>query len=50
VRARIEAGASPAERGAQEAAHRWTALMMDMTGGDREILSAMYAKMDGTGR
>lgn len=30
-----------------QAAGRWT--MDDMTGGDRSVLAAMYAKMDGKG-
>jgi hypothetical protein len=45
----IDAGANPVDPLVQETAQRWLALMEDMTGGDREILSGMYAKMDGRG-
>jgi len=39
----------PAEPEVQDLARRWTELMDDMTGGDRRILSSMYAKLDGQG-
>lgn len=42
-------GLDPADDAAQDLAVRWSALMRDMTGGDRAILSAMYAKLDGKG-
>jgi len=42
-------GANPASPAVQATADRWTRLMDDMTGGDREVLAAMYAKMDGQG-
>jgi len=47
--AHIDAGADPADPLVQETARRWLALMEDMTGGDRAILSGMYRKMDGRG-
>nr|WP_241563445.1 TipAS antibiotic-recognition domain-containing protein [Micromonospora costi] len=49
VRAHVLAGADPADPEVQATARRWTDLMEDMTGGDRAILSGMYAKMDGRG-
>lgn len=42
-------GTDPADPAAQALAHRWTELMVNMTGGDRKILSSIYAKMDGEG-
>jgi hypothetical protein len=33
----------------QELARRWTVVMDEMSGGDRAGLSAIYAKIDGTG-
>lgn len=44
-----EQGVDPADPAAQQLAGRWTTLMDDMTGGDRRILSSMYAKLDGQG-
>ena len=49
VHAHIEAGTDPADAAAQETARRWHHLMNRMTDGDRGILSAMYAKIDGEG-
>jgi hypothetical protein len=49
VAAHIEAGADPADPAVQETARRWTDLMEHMTGGDRGILSSMYAALDGKG-
>ncbi|MBX6749701.1 MAG: MerR family transcriptional regulator [Micromonosporaceae bacterium] len=49
VRAHLAAGTDPADPEVQAAARRWTQLMDEMTGGDRSILAAMYAKMDGQG-
>jgi len=49
VQAHIAAGTDPADPLVQATARRWTELMEDMTGGDRAILSGMYAKMDGKG-
>jgi DNA-binding transcriptional MerR regulator len=49
VRAHIAAGANPADAQVQATARRWSELMDEMTGGDRTILSGMYAKMDGKG-
>jgi DNA-binding transcriptional MerR regulator len=49
VQAHIAAGTDPADPQVQVTARRWTELMEDMTGGDRAILSGMYAKMDGKG-
>jgi DNA-binding transcriptional MerR regulator len=49
VTAHIEAGTDPAEAAVQETARRWNDLMDHMTGGDRGILSSMYAALDGKG-
>jgi DNA-binding transcriptional MerR regulator len=49
VATHIEAGRDPAEPAVQETARRWSELMEHMTGGDRGILSAMYASLDGKG-
>jgi MerR family transcriptional regulator, thiopeptide resistance regulator len=49
VAAHIGAGADPVDPAVQETARRWTDLMSHMTGGDRGILSAMYAAFDGKG-
>jgi DNA-binding transcriptional MerR regulator len=49
VEGHISAGTDPADPEVQATARRWTDLMEDMTGGDRAILSGMYAKMDGKG-
>jgi DNA-binding transcriptional MerR regulator len=49
VTAHIEAGTDPADAAAQQTARRWTELMDHMTGGDRSILSSMYAALDGKG-
>jgi len=49
VTAHIEAGTDPADAAAQETARRWNDLMDHMTGGDRGILSSMYAAMDAKG-
>nr|WP_173036156.1 TipAS antibiotic-recognition domain-containing protein [Phytohabitans flavus] len=49
VQSHVDAGRDPADPAAQETARRWTALMDRMTGGDRGILSAMYASIDGKG-
>jgi DNA-binding transcriptional MerR regulator len=49
VKEHVSAGADPADPEVQATARRWTDLMEDMTGGDRTILSGMYAKMDDKG-
>jgi DNA-binding transcriptional MerR regulator len=49
VAAHIEAGTDPADAAVQETARRWDDLMDHMTGGDRSILSSMYAALDGKG-
>jgi DNA-binding transcriptional MerR regulator len=49
VRRHITHGVGPADPTVQETVRRWSALMTEMTGGDRSILAAMYAKMDGQG-
>ncbi|HEU5110029.1 MAG TPA: TipAS antibiotic-recognition domain-containing protein [Micromonosporaceae bacterium] len=49
VRAHVSAGTDPADPRVRATAQRWTDLMEDMTGGDRAVLSGMYAKMDGKG-
>jgi MerR family transcriptional regulator, thiopeptide resistance regulator len=47
--AEIARGTDPAQPPARELARRWSALMADMSGGDAQIVSAMYAKLDGQG-
>jgi hypothetical protein len=42
-------GRTPATNPCRRLAQRCTDLMDEMTGGDRRILSAMYAKLDGNG-
>jgi DNA-binding transcriptional MerR regulator len=49
ITAHINAGTDPADPAVQETARRWNELMDHMTGGDRGILSSMYAKLDGVG-
>jgi MerR family transcriptional regulator, thiopeptide resistance regulator len=49
VAAHVAAGADPADASVQETARRWNDLMDHMTGGDRGIVSAMYAALDGKG-
>lgn len=49
VKAHLDAGTDPADPAVQETARRWTDLMDHMTGGDRGILSSMYAALDGKG-
>lgn len=49
ARAHVARGTDPSDASVQTLAQRWTDLMDDMTGGDRRILSAMYAKLDGKG-
>lgn len=45
----IERATDPAEEAAQATARGWDELMTHMTGGDRVILSAMYAGLDAKG-
>jgi len=49
VRSHLDEGRDPADPAVQETAREWAALMDRMTGGDRGILSAMYASIDGKG-
>jgi hypothetical protein len=49
VRAHIADGTDPADPAAQSTAGAWSDFMDQLTGGDRGILSAMYAKLDGKG-
>jgi MerR family transcriptional regulator, thiopeptide resistance regulator len=49
VKAHIEAGTDPADEAVQRTVRRWSELMEHMTGGDRAVLSAMYAGLDGKG-
>jgi DNA-binding transcriptional MerR regulator len=49
VHAHIEAGTDPADAAAQETARHWQHLMDRMSDGDRGIVSAIYAKLDGEG-
>lgn len=44
-----ERGTDPADQSAQDLARRWAAVMTDLSGGDRGVLSAIYAKLDGEG-
>ncbi|MEN3307571.1 MAG: MerR family transcriptional regulator, thiopeptide resistance regulator [Micromonosporaceae bacterium] len=49
VEEHIRRGTDPADPAVQELARRWTVVMDEMSGGDRAGLSAIYAKIDGTG-
>jgi DNA-binding transcriptional MerR regulator len=49
VRSHVDASRDPADPAVQRTAGQWAALMDRMTGGDRGILSAMYASLDGKG-
>lgn len=49
VTAHIREGTGPADPRAQRTARRWSDLMRDMSGGDKDVLAAMYAKLDGKG-
>jgi MerR family transcriptional regulator, thiopeptide resistance regulator len=49
VQSHVDAGVDPADPAAQETARQWAALMDRMAGGDRSIVSAMYASIDGKG-
>jgi len=49
VEGHLERGTDPADPAAQETARRWSELMDRLTGGDRTVVSSMYAKMDGEG-
>jgi DNA-binding transcriptional MerR regulator len=49
AKAHVARGTDPSDPAVQALAQRWADLMDDMTGGDRRILSAMYAKLDGKG-
>ncbi|MDH2428988.1 MerR family transcriptional regulator [Sphaerisporangium sp. TRM90804] len=49
VRGHIANGVDPAAPAAQATAARWSAFTHRLTGGDRSVLSAMYAKLDGKG-
>jgi DNA-binding transcriptional MerR regulator len=49
VRSHVDAGRDPADPAVQRTAGEWAALMDRMTGGDRGIMSAMYARIDGKG-
>jgi DNA-binding transcriptional MerR regulator len=44
-----ERGVDPADDSARDLAGRWAATMADLSGGDRSVLSAIYAKLDGEG-
>lgn len=39
----------PADAQAQDLARRWAAFVADLSGGDRRVVSAIYAKLDGEG-
>src|ERR671910_897621 len=45
VRAHLAAGTDPADPAVQETARRWSALMDEMTGGDRAFAAGMYARI-----
>jgi DNA-binding transcriptional MerR regulator len=49
VRGHMENNTDPADPAAQDTAARWSTFMDELTGGDKGILSAMYAKLDGKG-
>ena len=44
-----ERGTDPADPAVQELARRWTEVMRDMAGGDRSVISSIYAKIEGKG-
>jgi DNA-binding transcriptional MerR regulator len=44
-----ERAVDPADEAAQSLARRWATVMADVSGGDRTVVSAMYAKLDGEG-
>ena len=44
-----QAGVDPSDAAALDLARRWSALMDDMSGGDRAVVSSIYAKLDGKG-
>ena len=49
VRTHLADGTDPADPAAQVTAGRWSEFMDQLTGGDKGILSAMYAKLDDKG-
>ncbi|MBC6461523.1 MerR family transcriptional regulator [Actinomadura sp. HBU206391] len=49
IGAHIERGTDPADPAVQELAQRWTGVMRDMAGGDRSMISSIYAKIEGKG-
>ncbi|WP_433288889.1 MerR family transcriptional regulator [Pseudonocardia sp. CA-142604] len=49
IKAEIQRGTDPADPAAQALARRWNETMQEMIGDDRQILSAIYAKIDGKG-
>jgi DNA-binding transcriptional MerR regulator len=49
VAASIERGADPADPAVQELAWRWRDVMQEMSGGDRDGLASIYAKIEGKG-
>ncbi|GAA3399229.1 MerR family transcriptional regulator [Cryptosporangium minutisporangium] len=49
LRPHLEAGTDPADPDVQRLAGLWSAVLDEMTGGDRGVRSAIYAKLDGQG-
>lgn len=49
LRPYVEAGTDPADPEVQRLATHWSAVIDEMTDGDRSVRSAIYAKMDGQG-
>jgi DNA-binding transcriptional MerR regulator len=49
VEAHIERGTDPTDPAVQELAHQWSEVMQDMAGGDRSMLSSIYAKIEAKG-
>jgi DNA-binding transcriptional MerR regulator len=49
IRTEIQRDTDPADPAAQALAHQWNEAMDEMTDGDRHVLSAIYAKIDGKG-
>jgi DNA-binding transcriptional MerR regulator len=49
VMAHVERGTDPADPAVQELARRWTEVMQDMAGGDRSVISSIYARIEGKG-
>lgn len=47
--AHAERGTDPADPAVQELAHRWTAAVAGLAGGDKSVMSAIYSRIDARG-